>query len=59
MTKIINEINSSLDKLEHKDENYPSINFKHFARNKKKGKKDSIIKKNESAKNLNINKIIF
>jgi hypothetical protein len=39
MTKIINEINSSLDKLEHKDENYPSINFEHFTYKKKKTKK--------------------
>jgi len=31
MTQIINEIKSNLDKLEHKDSNYPSINFEHFA----------------------------
>ena len=59
MTKIIKDIKSSLDKLEHKDENYPSINFEHFVQNKKRNKKDSLIQKNESTKKLSINKINF
>lgn len=59
MTQIINEIKSNLDKLEHKDSNYPSINFEHFAQNKKRGKKGSIVKRNISNRKFSITKNFF
>lgn len=59
MNTIVNDIKSNLDKLEHKDINYPSINFEHFKQNKKRGKKDSIIRRYISNRKLSVNKNLF
>lgn len=59
MAKIINDIKSNLDKLEHKDSNYPSINFENFVQIRRRAKKDSIILRKISSKKLSISKNIF
>jgi hypothetical protein len=58
MFELMNEIKSNFNKMIHKEDDYPCVDINQIIHNKKKIKKETINKRNQFAKKLELDKIL-